>query len=295
MPCYSPIPAWRSRESGITFNKAYGYADRPVDIPCGQCIGCRLEYARQWAIRAEHETKMHKENCFITLTYSPENLPQPEYPTLDKTHFVKFMKRLRKSIEPKRVRYMMCGEYGEKGERPHYHAILFGHDFLDKKLWKIQNEHELFVSEILSDLWGQGFCTVGTATFESCGYVARYVLKKAKGEEQREEKYTNSELGMWREPEYMTTSRRPGIGAAYYEKYKKEIKTNDSIIVRGHECSIPRYYSLKWSEENAKGFSKARGKRVQQAKKHEGDQTPQRLKQREQVKQAQITQLKREI
>uniref|UniRef100_UPI0040482461 rolling circle replication-associated protein n=1 Tax=Shewanella sp. TaxID=50422 RepID=UPI0040482461 len=182
MACFYPIKGWRPRLGNkIVFNPAHGYADRPVTLPCGQCVGCRLEHSRQWAIRCVHEAQLHQDNCFITLTYNDDYLP--ENGTLVKRDFQLFMKRLRKKY-PHAVRYYQCGEYGSKTHRPHYHACLFGHDFKDKTLWqKGSDGTPLYISSSLQDLWSSdghsiGFSTIGTVTFQSAAYVARYIMKK---------------------------------------------------------------------------------------------------------------------
>jgi len=82
MPCYYPIKGYKSKKrepSGkrkIVFYAHQGLVDMPVTIPCGRCVGCRLERSRQWAMRCMHEASLHEENIFITLTYNPENLPE---------------------------------------------------------------------------------------------------------------------------------------------------------------------------------------------------------------------------
>ena len=117
MACYTPLKGYRSTEltkngkRKIVFNRNHGFADLPVTVPCGQCIGCRLERSRQWAIRCTHEASLWEKNCFITLTYNDENLPKDG--SLDVTHFQKFMKRLRKK-HGAGIRFYHCGEYGDK-------------------------------------------------------------------------------------------------------------------------------------------------------------------------------------
>lgn len=184
MPCYSPLSGYRSikpNQNGkypIMFSQRDGFSDIPIDVPCGRCIGCKLERSRQWATRCMHEASMHKKNVFITLTYSDEHLPYDQ--SLDLDHFQKFMKRLRKKHP--HVRFYHCGEYGEKTGRPHYHAILFNCDFLDKKIYTIRNENPVYVSQELNNIWGYGLCEIGSVTFESAGYVARYCTKKITGD-----------------------------------------------------------------------------------------------------------------
>ena len=130
MPCFSPLDGYRSRtvnasgKRSIVFDIHEGFHDRPVSVPCGQCVGCRLEKSRQWAMRCVHEASLYDENCFITLTYDDEFLPVGG--SLDKGAFPRFMKRLRKKFEPRRIRFYHAGEYGDRFGRPHYHALLFG-------------------------------------------------------------------------------------------------------------------------------------------------------------------------
>ena len=234
MTCYHPMEGYRGKEitktgkRKIVFNAndALGTCSLfRVTLPCGQCIGCRLERSRQWAIRCVHEASLYDDNCFITLTYSDENLPP--YGSLVKKDFQDFMKRLRKRFS--NVRYYHCGEYGSKTKRPHYHAILFNIDFPDKELLTINNDQRLYTSEILSKIWGKGICSIGSVTFESAAYVARYIMKKANGDD-AELKYCHvDDDGVWNsiEPEYTTMSRRPGIGKEWFDKFKSDVYPND--------------------------------------------------------------------
>lgn len=180
--------AWRSTQNNgkIVFydidhiGKAFS-----LSLPCGQCIGCRLEYSRQWAIRCMHESTLHDQSCFITLTYSDDNLP--EHGTLILRDFQLFMKRLRFEFSNVKIRFYHCGEYGEKFGRPHYHALLFGIDFeADRTLYSQSKQgSKLYVSDTLNKLWNKGFATIGNITFESAAYVARYVVKKSQWSKKR--------------------------------------------------------------------------------------------------------------
>ncbi len=237
MACYFPIHGYRAKRKNpsgkysIVFNRKDGYVDLPVDVPCGQCIGCRLERSRQWAVRCLHEAKLHDQSCFLTLTYSPENLPQGG--TLVKKHMQDFFKRFRKNTGIK-LRYFYCGEYGEQLSRPHYHAIVYGYDFPDKSLIR-GGEFPLYRSDSLAALWPFGFSSIGAVTFESAAYVARYVTKKVTGEKAADH-YGD------RLPEYVDMSRRPGIGRDFALQYKDEILRSDSVISRGIEMRPPRFY-----------------------------------------------------
>ena len=202
MACFHPITAWRANvgvnagtgKVPIVFKKEYGLPETEMQVPCGQCIGCRLERSRQWAIRCVHEASLYPINCFITLTYSPEyedrlRISLPDIETGEvvgsqlsltsqcKRDYVLFMKRLRKKFG-EGIRFFHCGEYGEENGRPHHHAIIFNHDFADKKVWKTNNGVVLYRSKMLEELWPYGFATVGCVSFESAAYVARYITKK---------------------------------------------------------------------------------------------------------------------
>ena len=190
MPCYHPLKGYKSKErnkSGkrsIVFNIKEGLYDQHVTVPCGQCIGCRLERSRQWAIRCSHEAQMHEKNCFITLTFSDEHLPEDR--SVDVRHFQLFMKRLRKRYGDG-IRFFHCGEYGDHFGRPHYHACIFNHDFEDKKIWKQSGSGEIiYRSASLEELWPYGYSSVGEVTFESAAYVARYITKKVTGDPAQE-------------------------------------------------------------------------------------------------------------
>lgn len=156
MPCFKPLKAYKA-PGGIAFNSRDGYADLPIQLACGQCLGCRLERKRSWAIRSMHEAQTHEKNCFLTLTYDDAHLPEDH--SLDVAHWQRFAKRLRKSHGP--FRFIHCGEYGDISLRPHYHALLFGVDFgSDSVPVRTNNSHPLRVSASLSKLWPYGFHTI---------------------------------------------------------------------------------------------------------------------------------------
>lgn len=258
MPCYHPIIGWRAKHKNasgrrpLVFNPNEGFKDMEVKIPCGRCIGCRLENSRQWAVRMMHEAQMHEENCFLTLTYNDDHVPSDFSLCLD--DYQKFMKRLRKSIAPKKVRFFHCGEYGETTGRPHYHAILFGHNFADREFYKATHGGNLFISQTLDDLWQHGNCNIGDVTFESAAYVARYVTKKITGD-MAETHYQG------RQPEYATMSRRPGIGMPWFEKFGKEVYRRDDVVVRGKLCKPPRFYDKALEDTDFDRYQKVMGSR----------------------------------
>lgn len=211
-------------------------------VACGQCMGCRIERSRQWAVRITHEVKCHEDNCFLTLTYNDENLPKNG--TLVKEHMQLFFKRLRKSIEPVKVRYYQCGEYGSRTQRPHYHCILFGYDFSDKKYLKKSGDYSLYTSERLDALWTYGHCLIGEVTFDSARYVAGYCVDKLTGDLGLEAYQATGRI-----PPFSTMSRRPGIGALWLEKFASDVYPADEVISNGHAAMPPAFYD-KWLEKN---------------------------------------------
>lgn len=321
MPCYSPITGYRSRHLSrngkrpIVFSPAEGFADRPVEVPCGRCTGCRLEYSRQWAVRCMHEAQCHKHNAFITLTYAPEHLPA-NY-SVSKDEVQRFLKRLRKRIG-QNIKFFACGEYGEKTQRPHYHAIIFGYDFPDKTLHAKNNGNLLYRSATLEKAWPFGHSLIGDVTFQSAAYVARYVMKKRKGKPDAVDPKTgktNAEYYMLAhpetgevfevEPEFCLMSRgsgrpcdstlwRYGIGRAWMEKYKGDLD-KDFLTLNGNKMKLPKYYDNVLEAEDEIEMMYRKDKRRKEAHKRKHDNTLERLAVKEKVKLAQIGLLKRDL
>lgn len=289
MPCTRPVYGWRSavrNDKGkrpIVFKRDQALVDQPVTLPCGRCIGCRLEKSRQWAVRIMHEASMHDDNCFVTLTYNDDNLPADN--SLHLPHFQKFMKRLRKKHG--KLRFFHCGEYGDNFDRPHYHACLFGFTPSDAVPWKTLNGNRLYSSDLLSSTWGHGFVSLGALTFESAAYVARYVTKKLTGPESL--KYGD------RTPPYSTQSRRPGIGVPWLEQWYKDIYPRDYVVMRGHQMKVPRAYDRYFETVTDQSLDDFKRSRTRKAKDFidPSDQTERRLHDRETVLKAKLSQSSR--
>lgn len=216
------------------FSKQYA----TFQLPCSKCIECRLEYARQWAVRCVHEAKMHRDNSFITLTYSDEHLKNPKLQYVD---FQLFAKRLRKLISKtyidKKISIFVTGEYGEKTKRPHWHAIIFNWRPSDAvHLYSNDRGDKIYTSSTLSELWPYGRSELGSVTFESAGYVARYAAKKLVHGNDGEHDF---------DPISKKSSKN-AIGKAFLEKYYKDVFNYGTVILDdGTKTSIPRYYE-KW-------------------------------------------------
>lgn len=282
MPCYFPLQATFSLRSDgkkdLKFSKANArlfhqgnkpLGDNNLSLPCGRCMGCRLERSRQWAVRCLHEAKCFEDNCFVTLTYAPEHLPPDG--SLCRSHVQDFLKRLRRKFEDRKIRVFYCGEYGDQLSRPHYHLCLFNFDFPDKeKLFKIGGNW-IFESKILSDLWPFGHSSVGAFSFETAAYVARYCTKKINGS-QAEDYYQG------RVPEFAGMSLKPGIGKSWYDKFAKtDLLPHDNVVVRGSPCKPPRYYDILWEREDPEGFAKAKEARRELGESMEDNCTFKRL------------------
>lgn len=323
MPCYFPLKAWRSaKQNPETGKRSLVFGGKtldlpPVQIPCGRCIGCRLERSRQWAVRCVHEASLYEKNCFITLTFRDacplDGTKSDPLVTLHKHHFQRFMKRLRTFLsrntfdsqsrryvplkkkfwikDPPQVRYFHCGEYGEKLGRPHHHACLFNLDFRDKILWKVRDGNRLYRSPALETLWPWGFSTIGDVTFESAAYVARYVVKKITGK--MAEGHYNG-----KKPEFVTMSRGGkgghGIGHGWLQKFTDDIYPADVVYVRGKTCKVPKYYDRCYELTNPKEYGTLRGNRVREAQANP-DNAPRRLEARWRVQEAKAQQLKRTL
>lgn len=223
MPCYYPLRLAHLEHA----------------VPCGRCIGCRLERSRQWAVRMVNEANLHEKNCFITLTYNDNSLPVSlgggGNPTLLPRDLQLFIKRLRKKYGTG-IKYFACGEYGSKTQRPHYHACLFNLDFCDKIPYKKTGENILYTSKILDEIWGFGNCIIGDFSFDSAAYVARYCVEKLNGAAAIY--YDEQAI----EPEFARMSLKPAIGKAHFDKYKSDIYPYDTCVINSVKSKPSRYY-----------------------------------------------------
>ena len=307
MACYKPLTAFQTKDNDIVFQEIKG--SRPIELPCGQCIGCRITRSRDWATRCVHEASLHENNCFITLTYNPENCPPDG--GLIKSDFQKFMKRLRKSIAPKKIKFYQCGEYGDKSNRPHYHAIIFGYNFDDWiYLYDSPGGQPIFMSPHLEKVWGLGFVTVGTVTFESAAYVARYCLKKINGEKaelidektglkhyERINSFTGEIIEVL--PEYSTMSRGGkngrGIAHAWISKFHRDCYPKDFTTIRGMKTKPPRYYDKYIEQLDVEMYDDIKEGRRLNAFINADENTTDRLRQKEVVKLAQNEKLIRSL
>ena len=217
-----------------------------IEIPCGKCIGCRLDYSRQWANRCMLEAKNYKDNAFLTLTYEEQYLVKNkgvdiktgeilDVPTLIPQDLTKFMKDLRRfykyHYDIENIRFYACGEYGETYQRPHFHLICFNLPIFDKQyLFSNKIGDKIYISDTIKKIWGKGIISIGDVTWNSAAYVARYVMKKIKGPEAKDLYRL-----MGKEPEFVRMSRNHGIGYDYFQQNKESIYETDEIIITNKE------------------------------------------------------------
>lgn len=242
-----------------------------------------------WATRCYAESKCHERNTFLTLTYDEQHYPC--HGSLNYAHFQLFLKRLRdfnkrKDGEP--FRFFMCGEYGENLGRPHYHALLFGFDFVDKrKCNSLYARDALYESEDLNRLWGKGRCTIGEVNYATARYVAAYTLKLHRNMDADDPWYKRvvPETGeiIQLKPEFAQMSLKPGIGLRWLEKYWHEIYTtgNNAVIVNGTKHKVPRYFDEKFRLMEPFLMEDMDYQRVKEAEKYLADSTEERLAIRE--------------
>lgn len=261
MTCYHPLTAYKYKhrvniESGkpvVSFNFGHILSEfgqlwhdhvEEIKVPCGHCIGCRLDQARAWAIRICHENALYASSIFLTLTYNDDGLKHLKcmsnlkdkqvYYSLCKRDLQLFMKRLRKKFGAG-IRFYGVGEYGSLNQRPHFHVIVFNLDLPDAEVFSRNGGNPIYRSAELERLWPFGYSCFGRVSFDSACYVSRYCTKKITGDV--------SEVHYFgREKEFSLMSRRPGIGAAWFEKFSSDVYNYDVVILKNLKLRPPKYY-----------------------------------------------------
>lgn len=261
MHCISPLKASLKNDGSITFNNKKAIDGlEPFQIVCRKCLPCRLNNAREKAIRAVHEARSHKNNAFLTLTYAEDHIGDSR---LNYKHFQDFMRTLRrkqaeklykdthkagKQITMKEAReksyisFMVTGEYGDKTKRPHWHALLFNYWPQDTKyLFMNKFGDNYYDSEELKKIWNMGHISLSELTFKSAGYVARYAAKKLTHGKDQEHDF---------DPIHKTSSRR-AIGRSWIERHHRHAFENGFVTLPdGGITKIPRYY-CNWLQQRS--------------------------------------------
>lgn len=272
MPCFHPVPAWHPRprferdeatrqlrrvdDRSLVFSPHDGFVDKPIELPCGRCIGCVQQRASEWALRCEHEARLWRDNWFITLTYEEGTLP-PEGSLVPKD-LQDFWKRLRKDRPG--LRYFACGEYGETFGRPHYHALVF--NWAPEVSWRqeLHGKRLIYKCPELEATWGLGKTHLAPFSGAAAQYVANYVRK-------------NFSVGGARVdwgplvPPFQTMSRRPGIGSQFVKRFMRDMYPA-GFVTRpgGSKRRTPRYYDLVVERESPRMYRRVKRARAELAK-----------------------------
>lgn len=220
--------------TGITKKKVIlsGALERASPFPCGQCLNCRINQARIWTHRILLEMCCHDKSCFVTLTY--EELPKGG--ELNRTDLRNYLKRLRKRIAPRKIRFFGCGEYGSQSYRPHFHICLFGLGAEDEKditaAWTKKGEPI-------------GIVHIGEVNKDSARYITGYILKKNTDRD--------DQMIQKMEREFATMSTKPGIGFFFINRMKEQLSENEwydnqvfkTLSYSNKEMPLGRYLSGK--------------------------------------------------
>lgn len=265
MACENPQRAYQRAHGGpLTFYRPNTYEAattwRALDIPCGVCILCRQQHAREWGIRIAHEAQQWERSCFITLTYNDDNVPK--YNSLQYEDLQKFWKRLRHTGE---LRYYAVGEYGDTTQRPHYHACLFGHDFSDNRTVLRTEPTLLWTNSELETAWGLGNVSVGALNFATAQYTASYVLKKLRTGQQyvRIDDETGELVPLEQPRSFMSRN----IARDWWRKYGGFVVAHDLVVIDGTKMPPPKAYDRWLKAENEEEFKRLKDKRKENTPK----------------------------
>lgn len=228
MQCIKPVRIYPQNKRGETNPN---FPDG-LDVPCGQCLQCRIARRREWVLRLWHENSYHESSAFLTLTYDDNNIP--ENASLRRRDIQLFHKRLRRSLDGRKIRYFTVGEYGDLSSRPHYHGIYFGLSLNQDDKERVMDSWP-FCDWSIPIIRNKSF---GVVEPDSIRYVAQYIDKKFTGD-LAEEEYQNK----GREPVFKFSSQ--GIGEQFALDNEKQIIENKYITMNGVKYSVPRYYFKK--------------------------------------------------
>lgn len=283
--------------------RAQQVLDSIQEIPCGKCMQCRINNSREWAQRAVAESTCHAENYFITLTYDDDHIPAARWTysrndfnfkflsPLRYEDFQDFKKRLLRYFDyhyqHEGIRFLACGEYGPSTDRPHYHAIFYNLPIPDLQVIRAVNvggkSYSYLHSQIIEDLWGKGFITIGQVNWDTCAYVSRYVLKKLNGkDEEAYQKLCRENQKESLPSEFREASRRPGLGRPFYEENKDQIYKNDKVILPNGDTPKPcSYFDRLYDLEDPELLAQLKAERrrvagIRQANRYAG-MTPQQV------------------
>ena len=279
MACSFPIKGYRTASGKVVFAELKKHGDQFMytEVPCGQCARCRESQAQDWSLRCMQEAALHKHNCFVTLTYEDEHLPpRGQLRYKDFQLFIRYLRR----YTGRRIRYFVAGEYGERNNRPHFHALLFDYDFPDKTPGRLlASGMQLYTSALASKCWrNRGFVGIGSVTPASASYCVGYLFKRRTGawaEEHYKRVDDSGEYSMV--AEFASMSRKPGIGLDFAVKYAADIFPRGSCEFGGMTVPLPKYYVKKFKEAAPHMYEEYKASQEARAEARSEDNTEERL------------------
>lgn len=203
---------------------------KKIYVPCGRCKSCLLKSTYDWAHRIMLEASQYDSNCVVTLTYNDEHLP--DFKLLHYYDVQCFLKRLRKILYPRLIRFFCSCEYGDLFDRPHYHCILFNFYPDDCEYMFTRHGNKFYKSDFMNSVWQNGFATVGTLTEKSAFYCAKYLQKLNFSD-------------MPKKP-CVHMSLKPAIGSC---AYTPSMQYSKKLYVNGNAYSLPRYYLKRLKQD----------------------------------------------
>lgn len=207
---------------------------------CGQCMPCRISRRRIWAHRLLLESYAHGDSSFITLTY--EGL-LPTATTLIPKHYQDWLKRLRKAVAPKKLRYFIVGEYGEENQRAHFHAALYGYPPCPNGNYKYCPLKNCTSCRLIEKTWGHGNVSVGDLSLDSAQYVAGYVTKKMTHPESDCTGKCKHPPLLGRHPEFAKMSLDGGIGIKALPQLMDTLTSDEGSYLIQAQGDVPRALS----------------------------------------------------
>jgi len=269
MPCYDPRTLYRPHDgSKPTFEKPKHKTSRAVEVPCNVCIGCKLDYERDWSVRMVHQARTSGAAEFVTLTYADENVPYGGHFVHE--HFTKAIKHLRDANPDRQLKYFMTAEYQKNGN-PHFHFALFGLPLDDKRYFKSENGRPYYTSETLEKAWqGRGFHLTAELNLKTAAYMARYMLKDTTTKNAPKHWVYVDREGRChdRQAPYATMSTRPAIGREWFDRYaKSDIYQSDGMVhIDGKMFPPPRTYDRWYEQQDPEHFAVIQEEREQRSK-----------------------------
>lgn len=297
-----------SGEGRLVFDKRRALPSaEPLLLPCGGCIQCRAAKARDWTVRAWMESQLQPIGCSLTLTYAPEHLPPGA--TLVPRDVKLFMRRVWRDFPHVKARFLVSGEYGDQGLRPHYHLLLWGLDFIEDRVpWNRAPSGEvLYRSARLDALWSKGIAAIGTLTVQSAGYAARYCMKKITGPMAEREymRFQPDGQPFWVHPVFARMSRiihcadgsrmAGGLGAPWVDRFWDNDAMSDFVVMDGQRVPMPAYCVKRRFRDQPEVIEARKQVALKFLAEHADDFTPARLAVKEEAMRLRMSRLERAL